>query len=450
MLLTEEFSMRKMTVKSLILLACVALVAGLLGTAPARAATEIKMVYWTGPESLAMAQIIDKYNAGQGKTDGVQVQMVLFGREGFWERQETIMAAKSAEVDVFYTASYYVGRAQDALDPITDAVPNIKEAGVFIPSSLESLAIGGNYYGLPLDVSLHFMYYRTDLIEKLMTDQAWKDKYTAIAKDKLGLDLAPKPIDEWSWDDFKAAALFFSKSVNPDSPVEYGTALQAKNLIYNVMIWGNVLYSLGGSWFDANGSPNFDTQEFREAAMIYADLIKMGASPAASTTFEYGEANQAFMSEQAAFMLQWNAAFAELNGPNSPISGKVGIARIPGPKGVSYTHALAVALNKYSNNKEAAGKWLTYLASQEAMETYANAGGLPPVGAVLNSRTDRLDFVKTAEFLEKYSYTPSTGPHVFAILEVLSKNLSAVWAGQKDADSAAKESQAGVLEIVKQ
>jgi multiple sugar transport system substrate-binding protein len=431
------------------LVACVLLATALLGTAPARAATEIKMVYWTGPESLAMAQIIDKYNAGQGKTDGVQVQMVLFGREGFWERQETIMAAKSSEVDVFYTASYYVGRAQDALDPITSVVPDIKEKGPFITNALESLAIGGEYYGIPLDVSLHFMYYRTDLIEKLMSDQAWKDRYKAIAKEKLGLDLEVKPIEEWSWDDFKAASLFFSKSVNPDSPVEYGTALQAKNLIYNVMIWGNVFYSLGGSWFDSAGNPTFDTAEFREAAKIYADVIAMGGSPAASTTFEYGEANQAFMSEQAAFMLQWNAAYSELNGPNSPISGKVGIARIPGPKGVSYTHALAVALNKHSANKEAAGKWLSYLATQEAMETYANAGGLPPVASVLAGRADRLDFVKTAEFLDKYGYTPSTGPHVFGILEILSKHLSAVWAGQKDADSAAKEAQAEVLALVK-
>jgi multiple sugar transport system substrate-binding protein len=445
-----EIIMRKM--KSIGLLVSLALVAALLWGAatPVRAQTEIKMVYWTGPESLAMANVIDKYNAGQGKTDGVQVQMVLFGREGFWERQETIMAAKSPEVDVFFTASYYVGRQEPALDPITSVVPNIGDTGVFTTAALDSLTIGDTRYGVPLDVSLHFLYYRTDLIDKLMSDSAWQEKYKAISKEKLGTEMSPKPIEEWSWDDFKAAALFFTKSVNPDSPVEYGTVLQAKNLIYNVMIWGNVLYSLGGAWFDKDGNPSFDSKEFRDAAQLYADLIKMGASPAASTTFEYGEANQAFMTEQAAFMLQWNAAFNELNGEASPVSGKVGISRIPGPKGVSYTHALGVALNKNGTHKEAAGKWLTYLASQEAMEVYAQSGGLPPVPAVLNSMGEkRLDFKKTAEFLEKYSYTPSTGPHVFGILEVLAKNLSAVWAGQKDADSAAKESQAGVLELIK-
>lgn len=419
------------------------------GAARAQSPVEIQMVYWTGPESLAMAQIVDAYNAGPGKTDGVQVRMVLFGREGFWERQETIMAAKSGEVDIFYTASYYVGRQEAALDEITTAVPDIKDRGVIIPAALDSLSIGGKYYGVPLDVSLHFMYYRADLIEKLLSDAAWQERYKQIAKDKLGLDLAPKPIDEWDWNDFKTASLFFSKSVNPDSPTEYGTALQAKNLVYNIMIWGNVLYSLGGSWFDAEGKPNFDTQEFRDAAAVYADVLKMGGAPAASTTFEYGEANQAFMSEQAAFMLQWNAAFNELNGANSPISGKVGIAAIPGPKKVSYTHALGVAVNKYSTKKEAAAKWLSFLATQESMDTYAKAGGLPPSSKTLSEMgKDRLDFAKTAEFLEKYGYTPSTGPDVFGILQVLSDNLSAVWAGQKDVDAAAKDSQAGVVALL--
>jgi multiple sugar transport system substrate-binding protein len=409
--------------------------------------TEVRMVYWTGPESLAMAQVVDAYNAGQGVEDGVRVQLVLFGREGFWERQEALIAAESSDVDIYYTASYYVGRQVGALAPITDAVPDILETGVLFERSINALSADGVLYGLPLDVSLHFMYYRTDLIEQLLNDAAWQERYSQIAMDVLGLELTPKPPAEWDWNDFTAAALFFSRQYNPDSPVEYGTVLQAKNLVFNTMIWGNVLYSLGGSWFDAEGNPNFDTPEFRQAAQIYADLISLGAAPAASTTFEYGEANQAFMSEQAAFMLQWNAAFGELNGPNSPVSGLVGIAPPAGPTKVTYTHSLGVALNANSERQEAAGAWLRYLATQEAISAYATAGGLPPSAAVL-LESDRADYQATAEYLDAYAYTPSTGPVVFGILDILSTNLSAVWARQSDADTAAIESQAEVTELL--
>lgn len=221
--------MRK-SVLALFLVAALALT--LVGVAsPTRAQIEVKMVYWTGPESLAMSNVIDKYNAGQGKTDGVQVQMVLFGREGFWERQETIIAAGSSEVDLFYTASYYVGRQLAGLEPITSVVPDLKERGVFIPNALDVLSSDDQVYGLPLDVSLHFMYYRTDLIDTLLKDEKWQERYKAISKEKLGTEMTPKPIDEWSWDDFKAAALFFTKAANPESPTEYGTVLQAKNLV---------------------------------------------------------------------------------------------------------------------------------------------------------------------------------------------------------------------------
>lgn len=429
-----------------VLLLLLVLALGVSG-AQAQDYTEVRMVYWTGPESLAMAQVVDAYNAGQGIEDGVRVQLVLFGREGFWERQEALIAARSSDVDIYYTASYYVGRQLSALAPITDAVPTIMEDGVLFPRSIESLSVDGTPYGLPLDVSLHFMYYRTDLIDQLLSDEAWQERYRQIAMDVLGLELSPKPPAEWDWNDFKAAALFFTRQYNPDSPVQYGTVLQAKNLVYNTMIWGNVLYSLGGSWFDAEGNPNFDTPEFREAAMVYADLLSLGAAPAASTTFEYGEANQAFMSEQAAFMLQWNAAFNELNGPNSPISGLVGIAPPAGPTKVTYSHALGVALNANSERKEAASAWLRYLATQEAINAYAAAGGLPPSAAVLLG-SDRPDFKATAAYLDAYAYTPSTGPNVFGILDIMSTNLSAVWAGQLDADKAAIKTQSEVTELL--
>ena len=49
-------------------------------------------------------------------------------------------------------------------------------------------------------------------------------------------------------------------------------------------------------------------------------------------------------------------------------------------------HALAVALNKYSSNKAAATKFLNYLATTDAMTSYAQAGGIPAMPQVLKDR----------------------------------------------------------------
>lgn len=432
---------------SFLLVAALAFGAMGAGAARAQTPTTVRMVYWTGPESIAMGEVVNKYNATQGKEDGVQVEMVLFGREGFIERQEAIMAAKSAEVDMFWFGTFFVGKYAEALEPLETLLPNAGDKGIFIKALNDGYTVDGHLLALPTDTSIHFNYYRIDLFEQLMKNEKWQAKYKEISKAKLGKELSPKMPEEWDIDDFKAAALFFTKSVNPDSPVEFGTVLQAKNLLYNVMLWNGVLWGVGGKWFDENNKPQFDTPEFRRAAQVFADIQNEKASPADAVNYEYPEANAAFMSGQVAFFLQWSAAYPEISGTGSMAQGLVGIAPLPGQK--THADATGVGLNKYSKNKDASAKWMTYLGTVEAMEIYAKAGGVPPVAEVLNGLGEEkahLPFV--ADHLSKYGFVETTLAEQTAIYDVLAKNLSAAWAGQIDVDTAAKESQKATEDIL--
>lgn len=409
----------------------------------------VRMVYWPGPESDAMQKVIDAYNNGPGKTDGVKVEMVLFSREGFWEKQESILSAKSPEVDLIFTASYVVGRHAPNLDPLTTVVGD--QLGTFIKSSVDSLAVDGKAYGVPLDVSNHFLYYRKDLVDKLLADSNWQATYKLLAKQYLGKEVAPKPVDQWTWDDFLATSLFFTKKYNPGSATQYGTAMQMKNLIYNVMIWDDVLWSFGGHWLKEDGSPDMDNAATRQALKVYADTTRLGVTPPGSSSYEYGEANEAFKTGKAALILQWSAAYHELTDPQkSTVSDKVGIAPIPGERHATHVHALGVGLNAYSKNKEAAAKWLKYLATNQAMQAYAEAGAIPPVTSVLNGLSNiRPEFSAIAEHVDKYGFVESTSPNVQPMLEIMAKRFSAVWAGQGSADDAAKQVQAELTDVLK-
>ena len=42
----------------------------------------VKMVLWPGPEGEAMSKVVQEYNAGQGKTDKVKVEMTLLSEAG--------------------------------------------------------------------------------------------------------------------------------------------------------------------------------------------------------------------------------------------------------------------------------------------------------------------------------------------------------------------------------
>ena len=80
---------------------------------------------------------------------------------------------------------------------------------------------------------------------------------------------------------------------------------------------------------------------------------------------------------------------------------------------------------------------------------YAAEGGIPPVGAVLDGMGDeRPVFPIISEHVGKYGYVESTSPETVPILEVLSKRLSAAWAGEMSVDEALALSQKEVAELL--
>jgi len=93
---------------------------------PAQVASQtpatIRMVYWPGPESDAMRKVVDWYNANRSAADGVKVEMVLFSREGFFDKEATVLAARSPEVDMVFTASYILGRHAPHMDSLEKVV----------------------------------------------------------------------------------------------------------------------------------------------------------------------------------------------------------------------------------------------------------------------------------------------------------------------------------------
>lgn len=422
--------------------------------AGAASAADVTLLFWPGPESEAMQKVIDAYNAGQGQADDVQVEQILFSRQGYFEKELADLAAGSTEFDVALVTTYTLGRYAPYLAPIEQYVTSEVAAG-FAPVALGSLSADGHLYGVPTDLSLHMLYYRKDLVDQLLSDTAWQQRYTEIAQEHLGEALTPKAPDDWTWDDYVAATLFFSQSQNPDSPTRYGTVLELKNIIFNIMIWQATLVSNGGDWLDAEGNVTIDSDAARAGLAVYKTIIDNEATPPGSINYEYAEANAAFGSGQAATMLQWNAAFNELNNPETypDVAGNVGLAPMPaGPEGhKTHVHSLGIGLNAASENKEAAGKFLAWLASEEAMRIYGEAGGTPPFPAVLEELAgQRPEFPLVGQYAADYGFVVTGGTAAYAVpvYEVLSEAFSGYWAGQGDVDSALAAAAAGIAERV--
>ena len=416
---------------------------------------KVTVLGWPGgPEEAALRAAADTYNAKADVSDDNKVELLFFNRDGFWDKLQADLAAGSTAFDVNLLATYSIGRYAPFMEPVELSG---EAKAVYGDQVLTTMQYEGKQYGVPTDLSLHFMYYRKDLIDALLKDDAAKAKYAEISEKHLGKKLEPKNPDEWTWDDYAATALYFTQAVNPDSPTRYGTVLQLKNLLFNMMVFQSLPRAYGGNWMDGSGKITVDSEAYRKGLETYKMLYDAGATPRDSLSYEFAEANAAYASGQVAAMMQWNAAASELmSKEKSPTVGEVTEAIAPpaGPEGrFTHIHGLGFGLNKNAANKEGAKAFITWLSSKEAALVYAKNSGAPALTpeVVKEVAAERPDLVKLGEFAGKYGYVMNggTSAKALSVYELQAKEFTGYWSGQQSLDDALKNTEKGMSELLK-
>jgi len=425
-------------------------VAGLALLAAASVAqAEVTVLGWPGgPEETALRAVTDIYNAKPDLAAENKVDLLFTSRDGFFDKLQVDLAAGSTAFDVNLIATYSIGKYAPFMEPITLS----DEAGrVFGDTVLKTMQFDGQQYGVPTDLSLHFLYFRKDLTDALMADDAAKAKYAEISEKYLGKKMEPKAPEDWMWEDFVANALYFTQSINPDSPTRYGTVIQAKNLLFNMMVFHSWPRSYGANWTDDAGNITVDSEAFRTALKMAKMLFELGATPPDSTSYEYAEANAAYSSGQVAAMVQWNAAAADLTKAQA---ATVSTAPPAGPDGkFTHIHGLGLGLNKAAKNKEGATAFLTWLSTEEAALAYARAGGAPGLAGetVAKLAAERPDLVQVGDYASNHGFVMNgaTSQNALSVYEAQAKEFTGYWAGTQDLDTAMKNIAASMTELLK-
>ncbi len=419
------------------------------------AQADVTVLGWPGgPEEEAIRVAAATYNELPTTAEEDMVDVIFFNRDGFWDKLQADMAAGTTEFDINLTATYAVGRYSPFMTPLD--LPE-SAADVFGESVLKTMQYEGVQYGVPVELSLHFMYFRSDLIDELLSNADWQARYGEISAEHMGTAMTPKAPDEWTWDDYAATALFFTQSINEDSPVRYGTVLQMKNLLFNMMIWHSTARSEGGDWMDADGNITVDSDAFRQGLELYKMLYDAGASPRDSLSYEYAEANSAFGSGQAATMLQWNAAATDLLDPvKTPAVAEVTgtVAPPAGSQGrFTHIHGLGFGINANAENPEGAKRFLDWLASEEAMLIYAVAGGSPALSpdVVGQIAEERPPLVSLGSYAGDYGFVMNggTAESALSVYELQAQEFTGYWAGEQSLDDALANVEAGMAELLK-
>lgn len=416
---------------------------------------KVTVLGWPGgPEESALRAAADAYNAKSDVADANKVELLFFNRDGFWDKLQADLAAGSTAFDANLLATYSIGRYAPFMEPVE---LSDEAKAVYGDSVLATMQYEGKQYGVPTDLSLHFMYYRKDLVDALMKDDAAKARYAEISEKYLGKKLEPKNPDEWSWDDYAATVLYFTQAVNPDSPTRYGTVLQLKNLLFNMMVFQSLPRAYGGNWMDAAGKVTVNSDAYRKGLETYKMLYDAGATPTDSLSYEFAEANAAYASGQVAAMLQWNAAASDLTSKEkSPAVAEVTETMAPptGPEGrFTHIHGLGFGLNKNAANKDGAKAFIKWLSSKEAALVYARNSGAPALTSdvVKEVAAERPDLVKLGDFAGKYGYVMNggTSAKALSVYELQAKEFTGYWSGQQSLDDALKNTETGMADLLK-
>jgi multiple sugar transport system substrate-binding protein len=262
--------------------------------------------------------------------------------------------------DVIWPAQF--GAHQLAV-PLSNYLPQSYFAK-FAPGLVAGATYKGQVYGSPLFEDQGFLYYRKDL----------------LAKENL-----PVP---HTWEELMSDAETLQKA----GLVKYGFVWQGASYEGLTCNYMEYLTDAGGTATNPSyTSASLNSQASIKAVTFMRSLITSGVSPSAVTTFQEAQAMSTFASGQAAFLRNWDYAYADSQVPGTPTVGKVGVAPLPTFAGMPYPGYSNIGgwnlyINPHSKNIAADLTFIKWMASTQAqMDLVKYASSIPTVESVRTS-----------------------------------------------------------------
>lgn len=209
----------------------------------------------------------------------------------------------------------------------------------------------GKIYAYPILSVTRFIYYRKDLFE----NPAIKAQFQA----KTGRELRVPT----TWEEYNDTARFFTKSLNPDSPIAYGSVISAQKGSRALIEYDDRLFGLGGTEFlynekDDSWTAAVNSNVSKKALQVYLDL--KSSAPEGSENADWDLSVRTFISGDAAMMIMWDAFAGLVMDPKeSKVWNKVGFS--PAPNGGAATMGgWGLCINKNSPRAKEAYKFLEW------------------------------------------------------------------------------------------
>ncbi|WP_019586871.1 ABC transporter substrate-binding protein [Deinococcus apachensis] len=275
-------------------------------------------------------------------------------RLGLYQQQ---LAARSSDIDVYQLDVIWPGLLSQHFVDLKGKIP-AAEINQHFKGIVDANTVNGKLVSLPWFTDAGLLFYRTDLLKK------------------YGYSAPPK-----TWAELATMAKKIQDGEQKTNKTFTGFVFQGKNyegLTCDALEWVNSFG--GGTIVDSTGKITINNPKAAQALDTAASWIR-NISPAGVTTYDEEAARGIFQSGNAAFMRNWPYAWANGQGPDSKVRGKIGAAPLPAGPGGKPAATLGgwnLGVSAYSKNQAAAIDLVRYLTSPAEQKIRAIEGSYNP------------------------------------------------------------------------
>jgi multiple sugar transport system substrate-binding protein len=268
------------------------------------AGTTINVAMVAEPRADALQKLAPEFE----KLTGIKVNFNILAYPTLQEKQMVALTQGTGAYDVVHVDCVWVGQyaGEGWTIPLEEFIlrtdHNTLALDDLIPAVVSEQGMWQDrIFGLPCIQAVFGLHYRTDIFKKYNVK-------------------VPQ-----TWDELRDTA----KALNLKEPGVYGITFMGRRGVQLQCTYDNMIWSMGGEWFDADYNPTVNSDEAVAALDYFKSLVPY--APPGVLTYDWDENANAFAQGKAAMTIQWqNAAPTFYDAKKSKIVGKFVFTLVPG------------------------------------------------------------------------------------------------------------------------
>jgi len=404
------------------------------GDFDSRNTSKINTIYFVDHISTAHQKVINRFNEKYKGSIKVETINLSFEKFSTNERKELLaryLRSKNDRIDIFSVDQIWVPRFARWALPLQSLLDR-REISNVIPNALQTCFYKDTLVAVPLYIDIAVMFYRIDLLNKLID-------YSKIAD---GLN------NSITWEEFIDLHRKINKAKNPFYIFQ---ADDYEGLLCSFM---ELMANQNNPIVDSSGNVLINTPEGKKSLQLLVDLVnKHGASPKDVTYLKENESFRFFAKYDGLFLRTWSSMLDDkVEYLTDEMRSNLRMAPLPHFRNSNPAAVYGgwnLMISKFSEKIPEVIKFAKFLLSEESQRIMFEEGGYLPTNIKLYNDTAYVNQHKQIKFFEELYKIGVYRPFMESytnVSDILSYYLNKAIKGEISADKALEEAELKIKE----